>query len=226
MGNMKMYKYLIWDMDGTLVNTYRGIYNAYEHTFEKLCLKFQGDEFVRNVIGAPLKDVFTKVIGMCEEDAIYGMQIYRDYYEERGIFEVDEYPQIRELLAELSREGYHLSVGTLKREEFAKRIIKELDIAQYFSEVKGIDNNDRLTKKDIVNKCVELAGCHKREVILIGDSEYDEEGARLAGVDFLAVMYGYGFQKISPRYAIAQANSVGEVRTFFHRETMSSKDSY
>ena len=58
-----MHKCILFDMDGTLVNTYEGIFNSYKYAFEKMNLDFPGQKFVGKVIGAPLLSVFKELYG-------------------------------------------------------------------------------------------------------------------------------------------------------------------
>ena len=149
-----MYKFVLFDMDGTLVNTYQGIYHSYEYAAKKLGIEFQGEQFVGNVIGAPLMSVFTDWLLLSEEDARKGIEYYRKYYAERGKNEVSVYEGIKESLSKLKKEEYVLGIATLKREVFAKEILKNLGLDIYFDVVYGIDDNDSLTKSKLIEKCI------------------------------------------------------------------------
>lgn len=52
---------------------------------------------------------------------------------------------------------------------------------------------DSLTKSELIQKCMKLSHCSKEQTVLVGDSENDEIGAKNAGVDFIGVTYGFGF---------------------------------
>lgn len=189
-----MYKCALFDMDGTLVNTYRGIFNSYKYAFDKIGIEFQGEKFVGKVIGAPLLSVFRETIGLSEEKAVQAVEYYRNYYSEYGKKESQIYEGVKESLVSLKEQGYFLGVATLKREIFAKEILSDLGIIQYFDVVCGIDEKDQLTKADLLNKCLSELKVDKNDTILIGDSEYDAEGAEQVGIDFMAVTYGFGFK--------------------------------
>ena len=189
-----MYKCVLFDMDGTLVNTYQGIFNSYQYAFHKMNLPFPGEKFVGKSIGAPLLSVFRETCGLTDEQAAEAVKFYREYYASKGKSEADVYDGISESLKALKDNGILLGVATLKRESFAVEILNELKLQDYFDIVCGIDENDHLTKADLINKCIWKLGVSDSETILVGDSEYDADGARLAGVDFLAVLYGFGFK--------------------------------
>lgn len=168
-----MYKCVLFDMDGTLVDTYQGIYNSYAYALERTNQKFEGEKLVGKVIGAPLLTVFREQVGLSEEN------------------------------------GCLLGVATLKREIFAKEILENLGVKNLFDVVYGIDEKDQLTKADIIEKCMEKLRTDRSETILIGDSEYDAEGADIMQIDFMAVTYGYGFKTIESAKK-KEADLIGE----------------
>lgn len=190
-----MYKNIIFDMDGTLVNTYEGIYNSYQYAVTKMGMHFGGHQFVKKVIGAPLKEVFLKEFCLSEEAATEAIKLYRRYYQEQGKKEVCLYDGMVELLKALKERGCNICVATLKKEQFAKEIVENMGIAVFFDVVYGIDEKDSYTKADLILKCIEHVKGEKKDSILIGDSEYDFFGAKEVGIDFLAVTYGFGFNE-------------------------------
>lgn len=189
-----MYKNIIFDMDGTLVNTYEGIFNSYQYVATKMGLDFGGDEFVKKAIGAPLKNVFLREFHLSEQQAVEAVRIYRSYYQKKGKNEACLYDGMANVLKLLKEQGYKICVATLKNENFAKDIVNALGIAKYFDVVYGIDDNDAYTKADLIRKCIKFVEGKKEESILVGDSEYDFLGSKEAGIDFLAVTYGFGFK--------------------------------
>ena len=189
-----MYKCVLFDMDGTLVNSYEGIYRAYRQAFACLGLPFLGDAFVQTAIGAPLPFVFEHLCGMSRERAVQAIRCYREYYAKQGWRQVQVYDGMRETLGELKEAGCFLATATLKKETFAKQILQETGLLSLFDAVCGMDEDDRLTKADLIRRGMEAAGALPEETVLVGDSEFDLAGAGQAGIDFLAVTYGFGFR--------------------------------
>lgn len=189
-----MYKCVLFDMDGTLVNTYRGIFNSYKYAFHKIGREFPGKKFVGKAIGAPLLSVFQEELGLSKESAEQAVIYYREYYSEFGKNEAELYDGIEESLEKLKAQGIYLGVATLKREIFAKEILNDLNLMQYFDSVCGIDEKDKLTKSDLLKKCMNQLEVLPSETLLVGDSEYDAEGAEDTEVAFMAVLYGFGFR--------------------------------
>lgn len=190
-----MYSCVLFDMDGTLINSYEGIFNAYRYAMEKMGWEFPGNEFVSRAIGAPLPFVFERLCGKTQEESLLAVRHYREYYRQRGKHEMQAYAGMEEALIQLREAGCFLGTATLKREEFAREILEESGLLPYFDAVYGMDERDSLTKAQLIERCLQFAGGRRSETVLVGDSEFDAAGAREAGVDFLAVSYGFGFRE-------------------------------
>ena len=90
--------------------------------------------------------------------------------------------------------GAFIAIATLKREDFAIRIMTEMGVAHLFDIIYGVDTADKLKKHDLIRMCLERSGCPPEQAVLVGDSRSDADGAARAGVGLIGVTYGYGFQ--------------------------------
>ena len=187
-----MYKLILFDLDGTLADTSEGIYGAYHYSCEQSGIPLN-ENSLNGVIGGNLLRVFTDRFGLNEQAARKTIAIYRRWYEEHGIWKAKLYPGMKDVLHQLA-EKYILGVATLKREDFAKKMLPMLGIDNCFQMICGMDVNDTLDKEQIIWKCMKQADVKPSETLLIGDSESDLNGAVTCGVDFLAVTYGFGFK--------------------------------
>ena len=190
-----MYKCVLFDMDGTLVNTYEGIFNSYAYAFEKMNMSFEGTKIVGKAIGAPLLEVFKTQCGLQKEQAVQATKYYREYYARKGKYEAILYEGIKETLRVLKEHNCIIAVTTLKKESFAKDILKQFELLSYFDAVYGMDEHDTLSKSDLLRRCIKNFKMDVSDTVLVGDSEYDELGALEVGIDFLGVLYGFGFKK-------------------------------
>ena len=208
------YKCVLFDMDGTLVNSYEGIFHAYRWTMEQMGQDFGGDNFVRRAIGAPLIWVFENLCGMDHVVAERAAACYRTYYAEKGKLQASVYDGMEKTLRRLKEAGCFLGVATLKKDIFAKEMLDALGLLSYFDMVSGMDADDSLTKADLIRRCMQAAMSEKKETILVGDSAFDAAGAREAGTAFLAVTYGFGFQdpeQAKEAGAVLVAETAGEI---------------
>ena len=189
-----MKRCVLFDMDGTLVDSYSGISASYAWAFRQSGLPFPGDVFVRKAIGAPLPWVFEQLCGMDAARAERAVGYYRSYYAQKGKFGAAVYRGMESTLIRLKQAGCFLGTATLKKEAFALEILERLRLLPLFDLVCGMDERDSLTKAGLLRRCMETLRVLPEETVLVGDSLFDRQGAEEAGVDFLAVTYGFGFR--------------------------------
>ncbi|MDF2986005.1 MAG: haloacid dehalogenase superfamily [Eubacterium sp.] len=189
------YETVLFDLDGTLLDTSEGIVKGVEHTLKLMGLPLLSSEQCKTFIGPPVLNSFIRECSMSEAAARSAVEIYRKRYKEKGLYQSKKYKNIKQLLVNLKKNNCKISIATLKREDFAKTIMNHFGLFSYFDSIRGIDQNDSLTKKDIIVSCLEdLKQIDYSKAVFIGDSEYDAEGAREAGIDFIPVTYGFGFK--------------------------------
>ena len=190
------YKCIIFDLDGTLANTFPGILHSYEFAAKKLGLPIPNEKIVNEAIGAPLAEVFRERFGLNESMTDEAIRYYRENYAKRGILEAEGYPEMEKVLCTLKTEGKKVGVATLKNEEFAKKMLENMGLSKYMDYIAGMDGRDKLTKAMLIAKVLEVLKQKEQETVLVGDSFYDALGAKEAGVDFIGVTYGFGFQNV------------------------------
>lgn len=192
---MKKFKLIIFDLDGTLADTSRGIINCHKHANEKMGHPIYDEAVLASVIGGPLLDTYRTKFNYSDEDAKKAVNIYRDRYATEGFKEASLYPKMKETLAELKNRGYKLAVATLKAERFAIPLLKELGVGELFDLIHGVDDNDTHTKTSLVNLCIKELSVEPGDSVLVGDSLHDGVGAEKSGIDFIGATYGFGFKK-------------------------------
>lgn len=194
---MKSYKAVLFDLDGTLVDTSKGVIDCIRMTIDKLNLPKLSMEDTLKFIGPPLQDSFRDICHLDEDTVNLAVKTFRSYYVGDNLFNVVVYEGIFELLELLKSKGIKVAVATYKQEAFAKTLLEHLGIAKYCDYIYGSDPQGVLTKADIVQKCIDSFGVDNSQVVLIGDSHFDAIGAKHANVDFMAVTYGFGFKSPS-----------------------------
>ncbi len=122
------------------------------------------------------------------------MRYYREYYQERGIYENRVYDGFEEMLKALKAAGKNLVVATSKPEPYAREIIDYFKLSGYFDYVAGMElDGGRGTKAEVIRYALSACGIEdKSGVLMVGDREHDVFGAKDAGVDCLGVLYGFG----------------------------------
>lgn len=186
-------KAILFDLDGTVINSKEGIFNSIDYTLNKLNMEKATDEIKAKFIGPAIGYSFKTLYGFTEEEAERAVDIYREYYAETGIFEMEAYEGLERVLALLKAQGRKIAIATKKPEMFAKRIITYLDFDKYFDLVCGAMSEEAdNSKSHIIERAYKGLGLSKEDALMIGDTKFDIIGAKGAGVMSLGVGYGFG----------------------------------
>lgn len=189
------YSTIIFDLDGTLLDTSEGIMVGASYAAHRMGVPELTIEQQRSFIGPPILDSFMRECGLTKTEAEIAVSVYRERYKEKGIYEAKHYHQIEDLLVLLKNKGCKLAVATLKMDRFAKEILQSFGLFDYFDSINGIDEKDTLSKKDIIQMCLnEMESYDLSQAVLIGDTIFDAVGAKEAGIDFIGVTYGFGLK--------------------------------
>jgi phosphoglycolate phosphatase len=190
------YRLAIFDLDGTLLDTSPGIFATANKTIERLGLEPVHDKHqLSKFIGPPITECFGVVYGLPASRTSEAVSLYRQQYDITGRYEASEYQGISEGLKQLNERGYLLAVGTLKGETLAQEMLTHFNLAPYFETIRGTLDEAARTKAEIVTLILEELGVTPDEAVLIGDTPHDLEGARLSGVSFIAVDWGFGYPR-------------------------------
>ncbi len=191
---MKTYSTLFFDLDGTLTDPGLGITNAVMYALRHYGLELPEREALYKFIGPPLTWSFQTYYGFDEAKSLEAVGVYREYFQDRGLYENEVYPGIPELLAQLKAAGKTLCIATSKPEGFARRIAEHFGFAQYFDHICGAAMDEsRGTKHEVIEYAIgKLPGTERGDILMIGDREHDILGAKKSGLDSLGVLFGYG----------------------------------
>ena len=114
------------------------------------------------------------------------------------LFENAVYPGIENMLAQLEKKGYILAVASSKPEVYVRQIMDHFGLTRYFTEIGGSELNGRRTNKtEVIEDVLKRLNMdkHRDQVIMVGDKEHDVYGARKAGLECIAVSFGYGTEE-------------------------------
>lgn len=191
---MKSYKYVLFDLDGTITDPKIGITKSIAHALQYFGIEVGDLDTLCKFIGPPLRNSFVEYYGFSEEDANLAVEKYREYFGVTGLYENTVYGGIEMLLQDLKNQEKILIVATSKPTVYAAKILEHFNLLKYFSFVAGSElNGDRSKKAEVIkyaleqNHVADLSG-----VIMIGDREHDIIGAKQVGISPLGVLFGYG----------------------------------
>lgn len=188
------FAYILFDLDGTLTDPGIGITNSVMYALGKCGLPIPDRRSLYRFIGPPLTDSFEEFYGFSRERAAQAVSFYREYFQEKGLYENAVYDGIPELLGRLRDAGKVLLVASSKPEVFVVRILEHFGLSKYFTVVAGSNLDGTRAKKDEVIQCAlermqiaDLTGA-----VMVGDREHDILGAKKTGLVSVGVLFGYG----------------------------------
>lgn len=191
---MKNYQYILFDLDGTLIESAESVRVSLAHAMETLGLPCPDLYDYTKYVGPPLEDTMRGMCAVPEELIPRSMELYRDYYDEVGQESNRLFDGVIDMLTALRERGYKVAVCTSKNEPVAEMVCDKLGLTVHLDAICGSTlDGSRRAKADIIPYAMVTLGCvDKKNALMVGDTHFDARGAQLAGVDFLGVTYGYG----------------------------------
>lgn len=192
------YKGLLFDFDGTLLDTNDLILDTFHHVIEP---KFPGKysrEALQKFIGPSLKDSFTEVDAK-NVDVLIAEYITWNRQHHDAL--VKEFPDVVEVLTRLKESGLKLAIVSTKRREALLRGLHILGVAELFDTI--VSNDDVVHVKphaEPVLLALENLGLEKAQVIMIGDNYHDIEGGQNAGVHTAGVAWSLKGPEVLQQY--------------------------
>lgn len=184
---------LLFDLDGTLVDSSQTISDSLEFAVGKMGLVTSGRTPITSLIGAPLLDIFRREYDMTNEQAHTAIDLYRDHYDSLAQAGTRVYDHIRDVLPRLGVAGYRLVIATVKPTEIAEKVLSDLHLRSCFYGVAGSSmDSSRRDKSSIIAHAVRKFELDPGRSMMIGDRDQDIEGARENGMPSIAVTYGFG----------------------------------
>ena len=183
------------DLDGTISDSSPGMLTGFRKVFDRFDMEQPSDESIRRHFGPPLAVTWREVYGMTDEQIVVGLEVYREYYHDVGMFENNLYDGIPGLIRDLHSEGVTLSTATSKPEYSASRIIEHFGLREYFTFIGAADlSGTRDDKSAVIAHTLEnlQASSTTHSIVMVGDRQHDVEGAREHGIDTIGVLWGYG----------------------------------
>ena len=187
-----MLKLLIFDLDGTLADTSVDIADALNYAIEPLGNSRYSVEEIKAMVGSGLTKLIRSLIpagaSIAEE---YIIKRFLEYYSEHLLDNTKAYPYVKETLSKIAGR-YKKAVISNKREGFSREILESIGILQFFDVVLGSDSVREQKPSPVpLLEVMKRFGASKDEAVMIGDSSYDIEAARAAGIKMIAVTYGF-----------------------------------
>jgi phosphoglycolate phosphatase len=201
------YSAVLFDLDGTIVDSAPGITSTLAATFEQMGLPVPSPAELVAYVGPPILDSFRDLAHFDRETSERALAIYRDLYLEKGVFDATVYPGVEDVLP--------MSLATSKPERPARLVLDHYDLTRYFDELTGASDDEVRSKKaDVIAEALRRLradGADLSRTIMIGDRIHDIEGAAANDIPTIYVTWGYGAPPESAG-AIAVVDTAAQLR--------------
>lgn len=191
-----MKKLIIFGFDGTLADTSPGILHCYNTTATSMGFNPVDRSSMFGIIGFPLAEGFKKLYKMNNDEVEYAENNYSKLYSMKGKEMFYLYEGIKETLHRLKDDGYLLAIATQKHDMYTKDMLKAHQVLDLFDAICATDVGAEFYKSSLLRKACEKLGVSVEDSIFFGDNEIDAQGASEVGMDFVAVIYGWGFRTV------------------------------
>ncbi len=184
---------VIFDMDGTLIDSSPGILANVKRALTMAGYEIPSYETLRKFIGPSLYYSFTTYIGMDDETAKKAIYDYRDGFEhEGGLYDFTPYPKVVDMIKMLHSRGVKVCIASGKPHDILGKVVEKLGILPYLASYEGLASCTTKTsdKTDIVARAV-----MGKSAVMVGDTIFDVQSARNVGIASIGVTYGFGFRK-------------------------------
>ena len=202
---------VLFDLDGTLIDTAPDLMNAHNHVMQKFGYETKSTDEIRNLvgkgaasmIGRSLWNQARKELKKIDDEKIKSKMVdeFIDYYGKNIAVESKLLPGVLEFLKWCKKNNISMAVCTNKTEHLAVDLLKQIKVYDYFEYVAGYNTFDycKPDPRHLTN-VIEIIQGELKKSIMIGDSETDSESAKAAGLPFILVEDGYTDKTINEIY--------------------------
>lgn len=204
-------KLVIFDLDGTLLDTSEGIKSSVKYVIEKYNLPIPTENILNKFIGPPVQDSFKHLYNLSDEKSSAMAALFREQYKSVDLFKAKPYDNVVDVLKYLQSNGVKTAVATYKREDYTKLLLDHFGLSKHLDIICGSDFDGKLKKKDIIVNAINKSGFAIKDAIMVGDTLLDAEGASIIGMDFIAALYGFGFKNIKEVSEIQSVYAIDDI---------------
>ena len=207
---------LLFDLDGTIINSEEGITKTAQYTLKEFGITVEDPVSLKHFIGPPLLDTFIDDYGFDKEKAEKAVSEYRRFFAIDGIHQYELYAGMPELIKDLHSAGRNLLIATTKLQNVAMQTLEECGLAKYFAYIAGSNiEGTRSQKVDVIRHAlVNFDPTPKNKILMIGDKKHDVLGAKEAGIPCIGVTYGFGgLEELTAAGADYLVDTVEDLRT-------------
>lgn len=188
-------KNILFDLDGTLINSSRGIKYSLTKALSSVLPDFTIAQISTSLIGPPVPEMFKQIVGISDLNLIHNLtQEFRKSYDSEGWKKTDVYEGVIETLCQFSQFNITMFVVTNKPSKPTFKILERLQMLHFFEDIISPDTvtPPHTSKSAICQDILTKHQLNRQYAIVVGDSRDDANAAKSCGLTFIAATYGYG----------------------------------
>lgn len=215
-------KLLIFDVDGTVWDSERDVFLAFNHTLKvNAGIEISKEEF-QNLAGLSLGTMFERVLPKDKKSlSVEYEKLYKKYYIDEGHYTDATilFENVKQTLDKFKDEGFYMAVASSKPKRILDKMVSYFNL-EGFNYVLGTEESSFKHKPDpeLINYIMDQLNVSKQDAVIIGDSKSDILAGKNAGIDTIAVTYGYdkpeNLIKLEPTHVIDKFDNLLDIIEF------------
>lgn len=212
------YNLIVFDWDGTLMDSEAQIVACMKLAIEDLQLEVRDSDAIKNIIGLGLREAVSTLYPGSAPDLHQPLtDRYRYHFLSGQVLSADLFAGAKKLLQGLAQNGYFLAVATGKGRSGLDQSLKETGVASLFHTTRCADESRSKPHPEMLQDIMDHLGIESRHTLMIGDTEYDIQMAHNAGASAVAVSYGvHDKQRLVSERPLACVDSIEELGHWFN----------
>ncbi|WP_110456147.1 HAD-IA family hydrolase [Shewanella algidipiscicola] len=210
---MKRYELVIFDWDGTLMDSVGKIVACMQQTAKELNLLVPTETAVRDIIGLSMDEALNVLYPSASHQTRQNMiNVYREQYLQLNQTPSPVFDGAEELLLSLKASGHQLAVATGKARAGLNRVLHETGFTQHFVASRCADEAHSKPHPQMLQQLLQQLTVAPEKAVMIGDSIHDLNMARNAGMDAIGVSYGaHSAERLSAALPVAVVSSTPDL---------------
>jgi len=208
----KKYKSILFDIDGTLIFSHKGLIGGYKYALENIGMIIPDESTLQKCMGPSPRVSLKEILNVPDDKLELAYILNRGYVYTRGYAEFDIIEGMDKLVKDLYDAGYKLYTASTKVEWLCELCLDKMGLLPYFEKVCAASNDGvtRYLKEDVIDYAIK---CGAQDTIIIGDRKFDIDGGKNCGIDTMGITFGYGTEtEIKEHTPTYLCNNVDEIR--------------
>lgn len=186
----KQYQLVIFDWDGTLMDSIGKIVDCMQCVAKELSLVVPSEQQVRDIIGLSILPAMEKLFPHNADMYDELLEAYKNYYLNINVTPSPLFDGIENVLSQIQAAGHTLAIATGKRRAGLDRMLSETGLGKYFVATRSADEAESKPHPSMITSLLDELDINAEQAVMIGDSKLDIAMANNAGVSSIAVTYG------------------------------------